>query len=131
MRWHAHHHTSGTGHLYQGRFKSFPIESDEHLYRVLRYVERNGLRANLVDRAEDWRWSSLWARESGDTAARTLLCDWPEPVPCDWPRHVNKPQTDAELAGLRRSVARGDPHGSEKWLRKTAFKLGLELTRTA
>ena len=50
MRWHAHYHTSGTGHLYQDRFKSFPIKADEHLYAVLRYVERNALRANLVQR---------------------------------------------------------------------------------
>src|SRR5207244_3632564 len=50
MRWHAHYHTSGTGHLYQGRFKSFPIEADDHLYAVLRYVERNALRAGLVGR---------------------------------------------------------------------------------
>src|SRR5258707_6113475 len=48
MRWHAHYHSSGTGHLYQGRFKSFPIQADDHLYTVLRYVERNALRANLV-----------------------------------------------------------------------------------
>ena len=51
QRWHAHDHTSGTGHLYQGRFKSFPVETDEHLYAVLRYVERNPVRAELVPRA--------------------------------------------------------------------------------
>ncbi|HEV3342013.1 MAG TPA: transposase, partial [Pirellulales bacterium] len=62
MRWHAHYHTSGTGHVYQGRFKAFPIETDEYFYTVVRYVERNPLRANLVARAEDWRWSSLWRR---------------------------------------------------------------------
>jgi hypothetical protein len=58
MRWHAHYHTAGTGHLYQGRFKAFVVESDEHLATVCRYVERNPLRANLVVRAEQWRWSS-------------------------------------------------------------------------
>jgi putative transposase len=58
MRWHAHHHTESTGHLYQGRFKAFPIEEDEHLLAVLSYVERNPLRANLCARAEDWKWSS-------------------------------------------------------------------------
>jgi putative transposase len=45
MRWHAHHHTGGTGHLYQGRFKAFPVQSDAHLLTVLRYVERNAVRA--------------------------------------------------------------------------------------
>ena len=55
----SYYHTSGSGHLYQGRFKSFPVESDEHLDTVLRYVERNPLRANLVEQAQDWRWSCL------------------------------------------------------------------------
>ena len=58
MRWHAHYHTEGTGHLYQGRFKTFPIQEDEHLVSVLRYVERNALQANLVKRAEDWKYGS-------------------------------------------------------------------------
>src|SRR4029079_10752586 len=77
MRWHAHFHTSGTGHLYQGRFKSFPIEADEHLLTVLRYVERNAKRANLVRRAEQWHWSSLWRRHGGDAAAPKLPSPWP------------------------------------------------------
>ena len=70
MRWHAHFGSAGTGHLYQGRFKAFPVEDDEHFYTVTRYVERNALRAGLVDRAEEWRWSSLWRRESGDAQSR-------------------------------------------------------------
>jgi putative transposase len=46
MRWHAHHRTGGTGHLYQGRFKAFPVQSDEHFYAVARYVEQNPLRTS-------------------------------------------------------------------------------------
>jgi putative transposase len=67
QRWHAHYRDVGTGHLYQGRFKSFPIEQDEHFLQVCRYVERNPLRAGLVNRAEQWRWSSLWQRSSGNS----------------------------------------------------------------
>ncbi len=59
QRWHAHRHTRGSGHVYQGRFKSFPVQGDEHFLTACRYVERNALRANLVERAEDWRWCSL------------------------------------------------------------------------
>ncbi|MCX7419840.1 MAG: hypothetical protein NT013_09925, partial [Planctomycetia bacterium] len=62
----VHHRTVGTGHLYQGRFKSFPVQDDEHFLTVCRYVERNGLRANLAPRAEEWRWSSLWHRRERD-----------------------------------------------------------------
>src|SRR5450432_340962 len=108
MRWHAHYHTTGTGHLYQGRFKSFPVEDDEeHLYAVLRYVERNARRANLVRSAEDWRWGSLWRR--GQTAAQPTLTlePWPVPLPADWPALVNTSQTAAEEEALRASVVRG------------------------
>ena len=48
QRWHAHRHSRGTGHVYQGRFKSFAVQEDEHFYTVCRYVERNALRANLA-----------------------------------------------------------------------------------
>ena len=58
-RWHKHRHSVGTGPIYQGRFKSFPIQEDDHMLTVCRYVERNALRAGLVDRAELWRWGSL------------------------------------------------------------------------
>src|SRR5438105_4677927 len=84
MRRHAHSHTAGTGHLYQGRFKSFPVAADDHLYAVLRYVERNPLRANLVKRAEAWPWSSLWRRAQQDDRAHRLLHAWPVPLPTDW-----------------------------------------------
>src|SRR5437867_3193091 len=52
QRWHAHHGTAGMGHVYQGRFKSFPVAADEHLRAVLRYVERNPRRAGLTTKAE-------------------------------------------------------------------------------
>ena len=45
QRWHQVKKTKGTGHLYQGRYKSFLIEQDDHLLAVIRYVERNALRA--------------------------------------------------------------------------------------
>ncbi len=61
-RWQAAHGFTGRGHLYQGRFKDFAVESDQHYLTVHRYVERNGLRAGLVSRAEDWPWGSLHQR---------------------------------------------------------------------
>src|SRR5437588_9728660 len=112
MRWHAHYHTGGTGHIYQGRFKSFPVETDEHLYTVLRYVERNALRANLVARAEDWRWGSLWRRHGGGAQAAALMHPWPVPVPENWVALVNEPQTEAELTAVRGAVLRSSPFGS-------------------
>ncbi len=128
QRAHAHRHTAGTGHLYQGRFKSFPIESDEHLYTVLRYVERNPVRAGLVTRADDWQWSSLWRYYHGDNEARKALSHWPIARPDDWLRRVHRAETKRELEALRRSVQRGQPFGSEDWTARTIAKLELEHT---
>ena len=121
-RYHKHYHSSG--HVWQGRFKAFPIEEDEHLLRVLRYVERNALRAELVRRVERWRWSSLpvWQAES----VPEYLNVGPVPRPRTWIEYVNTPLTEAELARLRRSVARGTPFGSADWTERTAKRLGLE-----
>lgn len=125
MRWHAHHGTRGTGHLYQGRFKSFPIEADDHLYTVLRYVERNPLRARRVRRAEDWPWSSYSWRARNDERASTWLHPWPVPMPANWPALVHEEQSTHDLEKLRRSVNRGAPYGSANWQARIARQLGL------
>ena len=76
-RWQEHRNLVGTGHIYQGRYKSFPVQTDEHFLTVCRYVERNALRGGLVDKAEEWRWASLWRRKYGDLSSRSVLSDWP------------------------------------------------------
>jgi len=126
QRWQRAKHRVGYGHLYQGRFKSFPVESDEHFYGVARYVERNALRAGLVARAEQWPWGSLRRRVSGPRGS--LLADWPLPVPRDWIEYVNQPQTEAELDAIRRCLRRGSPYGTEVWSGQAAERLGLEST---
>jgi putative transposase len=127
-RWHAHRHTIGSGHLYQGRFKSFPVQGDEHLYALARYVERNALRAGLVRRAEQWRWCSLYRWLRGSAEDRELLATWPQPRKPGWTDYVNQPQAEAELAAIRRSLRRGSPFGDDQWVTRTADKLDLETT---
>ena len=91
---------------------------------VLRYAERNPLRAGLVTRAEDWKWSSLalWLQPQ--------LVPWldPGPVPrhAGWLEYVQTPQSPAELAALRRSVVRNRPYGAADWVERVADELGLE-----
>jgi putative transposase len=125
QRWHTHHKSVGTGHLYQGRFKSFPVQADEHFITVCRYVERNPLRAGLVQRAEDWLWGSLWQREqegarspigkaSGPRPVPTLS-PWPVPRPANWLEFVNEPQSETEVSRIRKCVARGTPRGETAW----------------
>ncbi|TWT77573.1 Transposase IS200 like protein [Posidoniimonas polymericola] len=127
-RWQRHHRLVGQGHVYQGRFKSFPVATDEYFYQLMRYVERNALRANLVKRAEEWPWGSLWIRKHGSAEHRALLSDWPLPRPRRWVDYVNQPASDAELAAIRRSSQRGSPYGPAPWVGQTAKKLGLEST---
>lgn len=119
-RYHLHYGTSG--HVWQGRFKAFPIQDDGHLVTVLRYVERNPLRAELVGRAEHWKWSSLAGRLAGDPELWLA-----EPAPQDpaWLERVNEPLSVGDLARLRESVARERPFGAEDWTRRTAERLGL------
>ena len=76
QRWHANHKSIGRGHVYQGRYKSFPIEKDNHFLQVCRYVERNPLRAGIVERAESWKWPSLRNREYGTEKQKSLLSSW-------------------------------------------------------
>jgi putative transposase len=126
QRWQRAKCRVGYGHLYQGRFKSFPVETDEHFYRVVRYVERNALRAGLVEQAQDWSWGSLHPRSRGERGP--MLAEWPLPEPSDWLNQVNTPQTDAELDEIRRCLHRGSPYGTGDWVAYAAERLGLQAT---
>jgi len=102
------------------------VLADVHLLLALRYVERNALRANVVSRAEDWTWGSLWRRQHQRGTA--LLAPWPIERPADWNQFVNEPQTPAELEAIRRSVNRGCPFGDDDWQAAMVTQLGLEST---
>jgi putative transposase len=128
QRWHTCHPEAGRGHLYQGRYKSFPVEQDVHFLHLCRYVERNALRAGFVRRAETWRWCGLWHRQQAERPSPWLLTDWPVTPGPGWLREVNRAQKAAELAGLQLCVRRGRPYGAEAWCRRSAHRLGLEST---
>jgi putative transposase len=125
-RWHARRHSEeSAGHLYQGAYKSFPVQDDFPYLAVARYVERNPLRAGLVKRAEDWRWCSLWRRQRGAAPDRAILSEWPVQRPADWLARVNRPQRASEEAAVSASLRRGRPFGDEAWQRSAAKSLGL------
>jgi putative transposase len=123
-RMHAHRKSAGSGPVYQGRFKSFPVQDDEHFFTVCRYVERNPLRAGLVKRPEEWRWSSMWHRRN--RTGVPWLVDGPLPFPENWSEQVREPQTGAELDALQRCLARGSPFGDMDWQEQTVATLGLQ-----
>jgi len=147
-RHHAHYRTSGGGHLYQGRYKSFPVQADGHFLTLCRYVEANPLRAKLVRRAEDWRWSGLARREGragrggsvgregsvgrGGSAGRAggviVPSDWPMDRPRNWGALVNEPIAPRQADQICTSIRRERPLGTDAWVSTIAKRLKLEWT---
>jgi len=119
-----HRHYKGSGHVWQGRFKAFPVQDDDHFLTALRYIERNPLRAKLVQRSQDWEWSSL--KPSQRSGPVGLLSDGPVAKPAQWTRIVNGAETEGKLQALRKSVDRGTPFGAGRWQVSTAIELGIE-----
>jgi putative transposase len=128
QRWLTAHETVGFGHLYGGRFKSFPVEDNRYYLTVCRYVEGNALRAGLVSRAEDWRWSSLWQRTRAQVADMPPLVDGPLALPGDWLSVVNSDHSKDELDAIRQCVVRGRPFGTDEWTSQVAARLRLGST---
>ncbi len=120
--------TVGTGPLYQGRYKSFMVDDDIHLKTVLKYVERNAVRANLVTKPEDWRWGSAWLRTSGSDKQKKVLAELPFVIQNDYLVWLNRIDTEKELEQIRNSVNRGVPFGRERWVDTMVQKYGLEST---
>jgi putative transposase len=118
-----HRHYKSCGHIWQGRFKAFPIQQDGHYLTVLRYIERNPLRAKLVKASQDWQWSSLSSFKGGSSVFGS---DGPVQRPKNWLNLVNCGQDENEIDVIRRSVNRGTPFGDDDWNKATAVELGLE-----
>ena len=118
-----HRLRGSSGRVWQGRFKAFPIQQDLHLLTVMRYVERNPVRANLVDSAIDWRWSSI--SPTSNYTRRAILSPAPIAIPSNWLEWVDRAITSAELDALRRCGRRQAPYGSRSWNETTAKSLGL------
>jgi putative transposase len=128
QRWHAVHHTIGHGHLYQGRYKSFLCESDAHFLQLVRYVERNPLRANLVASVQEWQWGSAWRRAHGTPKQQKLMDSWPVPMPRGYATLLQEAQSEDEVAAMRRAVNRGNPFGSASWSARVVEDFKLEAT---
>ena len=130
QRYHAHHHTAGTGHLYQGRFKSFPVQSDDHFTTLCRYVERNAYSATgrLCDAPEAWPYGSLYHWDRKTAYGRRLLSPWPVRRRSGWTEWVAAALTSAERERLEVSMRRDSPFGQADWVRQTVEAFGLEST---
>ncbi len=121
-----HRHYGSSGHIWQGRFKSFIIQKDEHLLTVMRYVEGNPVRAALVKSANEWLWSSHMERLS--ESDNDLIDDIPMELPANWGSYVDEPLTAKEMELMRESVNRQSPYGQADWRVTISQELGLEST---
>ena len=124
LRYHAHNHLKGFGHLYQGPFRSFAIEDDAHFLTVCRYVERNALQAKMVKRAEDWTFGSLHRWHHKCDRDPTLLSTWPIRRTPGWTDKVNQALTKLEREAIHTCIARGRPYGTELWIEETCERTG-------
>ena len=123
MRWHRYRGTGGTGAVYQGRYRAFPVQTERYFFNVCRYVESNPLRASLVTQAEDWSWSSLSARCKNRHVL--AVCEWPILPPPDWLSLVNDIPGLPEIDAIRRAIAKNRPLGDPDWSLAAARSLGL------
>ena len=124
VNWHRTHGTAGTGHVYQERYRAIPVQTETHLFTLLRYVERNALRAGLVERAELWRWGSLWRR--CNFCDDGLLSAWPTPLPENWVEFVNESQTEAEVEAIQKAMKENRPLGDSDWSETAAIQVRLQ-----
>ena len=128
QRYNAHYETTGEGHLYQGRYKSFPIQDDGHFLAVCRYVERNAYSAELCRSPDKWKYGSLYRWRHGTNKQKALLSTWPIQRRPNWLDWVKEPLSAKEQKRLQWSISRGSPYGEETWVESTARKLDLETT---
>jgi len=128
QRWHASHGTTGIGHVYQGPYKSFPIQTDWRYLKAMQYIEANPLRAGIVDDAAHWQWSSLSHRSNPQGTKPFNLDPGPVPLPKNWPQKVNQPIDPTHSQQLANCIKRGCPYGQEDWTKQTAGLLNLQST---
>jgi len=129
QRWHSMHKSIGSGHLYQGRYKSFIIQPENYFLQACRYVERNPLRAKLIKNIYNWKWSSFWRREKGTVKQKVLLDTWPVTKPNKYNEWMIEVESKEVLDVLRISINKGKPYGADSWIDVVIkrFKLGSTL----
>lgn len=127
-RYHSQTETIGGGHLYQGRYKSFLIQTDPHLLTVLKYIERNPVRAKLSKQVERWKWGSAYRRIYGNKKERALLAESPVPLPRNYRTWINDAELSEDLTNIRESIRKGIPYGMDSWRSRMVERHNLAQT---
>ncbi len=128
QQYHSKKQSIGYGHIYQGRYKSFLIDKDNYLLTVIKYVERNPVRAKLAKRVEQWRWGSGYRRLYGTTKEKEILSQPLVQLPKNHRSWVNELDNSEELDNVRLSVNKSKPFGTTKWIKRIVERFGLGIT---
>ena len=106
-----------TGHVWQGRYYSCPLD-ENHLWEALRYTERNPVRAGMVERPDDYRWSSAAAHRVGEDRSELLDLDlwWARFTPVEWREFLENRESETDLEVIRRATHTGRPLGSAEFV---------------
>ena len=88
------------------------MEEDRHLLTVLKYIERNPVRARLASKAESWRWGSAYRRIHGSLEQRALLAEMPVDMPTSYRTWINTPEPSEDLEAIRYAIAKNEPYGA-------------------
>ena len=117
-----HKKNKTSGHIWKGRYKSFMVEKESYYLTLIRYIESNAHRTKLTQKAEEWKYGSLYERV---TKKRELLNEPYVELYDEWVQYVNQPLKEGELEKIRNSVNRQAPLGQEQWQIETATKYGM------
>ncbi len=118
----------GRGHLYQGSYKSFPVDTELYLQTVIKYIEQNPIRSGLVGDIKEWRWSSLWRREYGTDDSKKILSKLPTELSPDYVKTIDSSLDKEKYEKIKCSIKRGRPFGPSEWVDDIVKKYGLEST---
>ena len=124
----AAHGTTGIGHVYQGPYKSFPIQSNWRYLKAMQYIEANPIRGGIVDSPADWQWSSYAHRTLPANDKPFTLDPGPIPIPKNWTEIVNQTMEEEQAAELANCIKKGCPYGQKNWVIETAEQLNLQST---
>tara|TARA_R110000772_G_scaffold191168_3_gene302099 strand:- start:2033 stop:2692 length:660 start_codon:yes stop_codon:yes gene_type:complete len=113
------------GHLWQGRFASFPMD-ETYLLAAARYVELNPVRARLCRQPEDWPWSSAGAHLAGRNDGLCAVTPLLDLAP-DWPAFLADGLTEGAADALRKCERTGRPLGGEAFIERLEAVLGRDL----
>ncbi|PHR53871.1 MAG: transposase [Arcobacter sp.] len=112
-----------SGHLWQGRYKSFIVQKESYFISLIKYVEANPLRANIVKDASEYKYSSLIQR---DRKEQNLLDALPVEIPSNWIDFVNDVEKESDIEIIRNSINRQAPLGEQGWQEIMCERYGIE-----